>query len=349
MAELMYFENMHSMNVFYTLVMKIRETCERKKNCFWFGHQFEVSIKVGESNVKPDAIVKYKFQRMPSNVVLALEYKDCQSAEHVIKIGQITKYENLNGAYMRESGLEILKNSDFGGLSLIYRNNGKNPNLAHNIQLRYEGISNNLNFPFGIYEISELADGSLLKLEKATGASFAIIDLVGSKPFLYKELCVFDFKLEMRKKVNDIEELPGNVKNNLSVLLSLIIGYGLRLSWKGDSFTIVDAIKFSSPTTWEIMKKIKNVHRVLRLFDNITKRLLVKNKYLMVVGEAEVKLEDMNIRIEQYKFNSSKNLMHKKTIKSLYRLIEKHFKGKIFEERLINEMPLFKWRQEDMK
>ena len=125
----------------------------------------------------------------------------------------------------------------------------------------------------------------------------------------------------------------------MSVLLAMLLGYSIRFSWKNPNFTVADVIKDSSPITWKIMEKMKNVQRILRVFDGVVERLLVKNKYLESAGKAEI----LGAKINIYRFCQDRNLLHKKTRDSLLRLVRRYLDEEIFGEKLINELPLFKW------
>ena len=329
-----YLENTESMNAFYSLVLEIERRFEEKFPRMVLEYQFEVSFTVGDHRIKPDVVMRRQVVGKTWHNILAMEYKDSGRAENVLKPEQIVKYNAIDEKVMRESGLQILRNADFEGVSVVYRNRKRN--LTCSIRVGYEAISKIINFPLGVFA---LTGKDLLKIQRVAGSSFELLELVCRKAFLLKELCLFDFKTDIRRRVREVKQLPANIRSNVSVLLAMLLGYSIRFSWKNPNFTVADVIKDSSPITWKIMEKMKNVQRILRVFDGVVERLLVKNKYLESAGKAEI----LGAKINIYRFCQDRNLLHKKTRDSLLRLVRRYLDEEIFGEKLINELPLFKW------
>ena len=336
-----YLENIESMNAFYSLVLEVEKRFRKEFPGMEFMYQFEALFTAGDYKIKPDVMMRYQVGGKILRNVLAVEYKDASRAENVLKKEQIAKYTAVDEKAMRESGLQILRNAIFEGTSVVYKERSKD--LTHDVKTRYKEINDVIDFPLGVFA---LAGRNVLKTRKIVGDSLVLLELACKEAFLFKELCLFDFKTDMKRRVKEVKQLPENIRSNMSVFLAMLLGYSIRLSWKDHVFTVVDVIRSSSPTTWRIMEKIKNVQRILRVFDEVVKNLLVKNKYLILVGETEICVDNKTTAgVNSYKFNQDKNLSNKKTRDSLRRLVRKYLDEEIFGEKFIDELPLFKWNR----
>lgn len=127
------------------------------------------------------------------------------------------------------------------------------------------------------------------------------------------------------------------------------MGYIIRNHWKDKSFTVLDVLKQTSNSLdYEIISKLHEPQRLIKLFQYVVDRLLCKNKYLTELNEIrEEKIGDSILKLKVYKVNKEKNLLNSRNRKNLERLIKTNLSSEIYNYRRQYELPLLNVNLED--
>ncbi|MBB6061900.1 hypothetical protein HNP65_000322 [Thermosipho japonicus] len=338
-----YLENIESMNIFFSVIKKIEK--EFKTN-YLNGNiyiRYEVSFSAKRQRINPDAVIKYKDNYSSDKYKLIMfEYKDSSKVDNIIKREQILSYNNIDDNSLVGSGLKILKNATFKGLTLSFVENREN--LANEILKSLSNLLPEIKFDFSVIKIK--TENIYLSIEKIAGKDFEL--LANIKRLSKKNICLFDFrtynihKNVYKRKINELNELE---RINCSVFLALLMGYIIRNHWKDESFTVLDVLKQTSNNLdYEIISKLHEPQRIIKLFQYVVDKLLCKNKYLTDLNEVrEEKIGDSNLKLKVYKVNKEKDLLKSRTRKTLERLIKKNLSSEIYNYRKQYELPLFKY------
>lgn len=338
-----YLKNIESMNIFFSIIKKIEKEFITNYSNGNIYIRFEVSFTAKGQKIKPDAVIKYRLDYSDDkHKLIMFEYKDSNNVNYVIKRDQILSYNKIDDSSLIGSGLKILKDATFEGLTLTFVENSKN--LTDEILENLNDTLPSINFNFSIIKIK--TKNNILYLEKIEGKDFKILTSI--KRLLKKEICLFDLRtFNIHKNVYKINpsELNESERINCSVFLALLIGYITRNYWNDNPFTVLDVIKHTSNSlNYEIISKLHEPRRIIKLFQYIVDKLLCKNKYLIDLNETRTEnLDGSIVKLKVYKINKEKNLLKSRTQKNLHRLIKNNLSSEIYNFRRQYEMPLFKY------